>query len=90
MGEMFVARCAFHSNRYPKCCVFVLCWGEGPRFFNTSAWTPLIFFKTKVFPYYWLTNAHGVVKESTSHVACIYANMSVASHQEDQVERVSE
>ena len=63
-------------------------WGGGkPKDFQYLCLDPSLFlFRTKVFPYYWLTDAHGVVKESMSHVASIFANMSIASHQEDKVE----
>ena len=44
----------------------------------------MFFGKVRSFPYTWLTDAHGFVKESTSHVVSRSASMSIASHQEDE------
>ena len=76
----------------PKCqnvMFFVLLWK--PRGVSIPLLGPLICScfvvgRPEMFPYYWVTDAHGVLKESTSRVASRSANMSIASHQEDKVE----
>ena len=67
--------------------VLFLCW-DSPRFVDTCTWTPPMFVflfeqQARVVSYYRLTDAHGVVKESTSHVASRSTRMSIASYQED-------